>query len=107
MNRVLNRINEAAAMVKAKLNAGTVTAAQVSETHCKLDMNIAEYCSFQEVKSLAQASGKLTFEEAQTVYSYLGNSVEHFNSQGIGVKVVLTQLFAQLLEWKMAGRKAA
>ena len=86
-----------AAHVDAKLKSGAITAAQVEQHRGKLDMDVSEHCLFQERKSLAQASGKLTLEEAQTVYAYLGNTVTTFNEQPIAVKAVLTNLFAELL----------
>jgi hypothetical protein len=60
INQELKSLAEAGEMIKAKLDAGLITAEQVQEIHCKLDMEMDEYCSFQELKSLAQASGKLT-----------------------------------------------
>jgi hypothetical protein len=61
-------------------------------------MDISEYVKFQELKSLFCANGLLSLEEAQTIYGYLGNSVEHFNSQNVIVKSVLTKLFAEMLQ---------
>jgi hypothetical protein len=40
----------------------------------------------------------LSLDEAQTVYMYLGESVDTFNKQPLEVKIVLTQLFQELLK---------
>lgn len=97
MNRVTAMIQRATERMNAKLASGEITQAKVDETSRKSDMAFDEYCLFQERKSLAVAEGKLTLEEGQTVYAYLGSTPETFNSQPFPVKAVLTQLFAELI----------
>jgi hypothetical protein len=104
-NRIMASINQAAAMIKAKVDAGELTDAQVAALHKKLDIGFDEHFLYQEVKSLAQLHGKLTHDEAVTVYAYLGGDASVFNGQGIGVKVVLTKVFKELMSWKL-GRRA-
>jgi hypothetical protein len=65
-------------------------------------MELGEYAKFQELKSHAFAMGKLTQEEAQTIYGLLGETPAHFNRQSIEVKVVLTQIFKELLGARIA-----
>ena len=73
----------------------------MEETRKALDMDVEEFCKFQDLKSLAVASGKLTLEEGQTVYGYLGNTPDVFNKQHVEVKAVLTGLFSELLQWRI------
>jgi len=107
MNRVLARIGQAETMVAEKLASGAVTQDKVDAMHKQLDMEVGECCQFQTLKSLAVGLNKLTLEEGQTVYCLLGNTPEHFNGQSCAVKVVLTKLFAELLDWSIKSRKAA
>jgi len=44
--------------------------------------------------------GQLTLDEAQSVYSLLGETPDHFNRQPVEVKSVLTQIFGELLQKK-------
>lgn len=62
-----------------------------------LDMDFEEYCRFQELKSLAAVEGVLSQEEAMTVYSLLGETVDTFNDQDWATKAVLTKIFLELL----------
>lgn len=94
MNRILVGIDRANATIEAKKFSPEKLAAM----HKNMDMEIGEYCRFQTLKSLASTNGKLTLDEAQTVYGYLGNTPEHFNSQPLAVKWVLTEVFASLLK---------
>ena len=94
MNRILFGIDRAKKAIEQKGLSPEKLAA-----HSKsLDMEFLEYCRFQELKSLATMNGKLTLDEAQTVYGYLGSVPEHFNSQPIHIKWVLTEVFASLLK---------
>jgi hypothetical protein len=64
----------------------------------KLDIEFREYVAFQEVKALAHADGRLSYENALYIYDQLGSGPEDFNSRPVAVKVILTQVFAQLLQ---------
>jgi hypothetical protein len=98
----MNRIAQAIALKKNELAErianGIVTQAKVDETHKALDMELDEYVKFQELKSHASIAGPLTLEEANLIYHYLGNTPDHFNKQPIEVKVVLTQVFLELVK---------
>jgi len=99
-NRVLAMIARANRAIDEKTAAGLIDATKVEETRLKLDIDIGEYCTFQELKSLAHASGKITFDEAQTVYGLLGHGPDDFNALDCATKATLTKLFAELLNWK-------
>jgi len=100
MNRITNAIDKLNRVIPERIAQGLTTQKKVDELHEALDMSLEEYCKFQEIKS-AYSGSLLTLDEAQTVYGFLGNSVEHFNAQSITVKSVLTQLFSELIKAQM------
>lgn len=93
MNRILVGIDRAKASIAEKGHSPE----KLAEYGKKLDMPLDEYVAFQNLKSTAVLSGKLTLEESMTVYGFLGNTPEHFNQQPVEVKWVLTEVFAKLL----------
>lgn len=97
MNRVASAIKRAKAQLEARLASGETTPHDVQRLHGELDMDLGEFCRLQELKSLAQLEGRLTQDEAQTVYGFLGNTPDHFNRQPVEAKTVLTMLFGELL----------
>ena len=98
MNRVSAAIRRMREQIQERINLGITTERRVESTRQALDMDTGEFVRFQELKSLAVASGKLSAEEGQLVYTLLGNTPEHFNRQDAATKTVLTQLFRELLE---------
>lgn len=98
MNRVLNSVLKLENQMKDRLEKNITTQEEVDNLRKSLDMDISEYVKFQELKSLFCVNGLLSTEEAQTIYSLLGNSVEHFNKQNVIVKSVLTKIFAEMLQ---------
>jgi hypothetical protein len=96
MNRILNGIERATAQI-AKKGLSPEKTAEVSKN---MDMAFDEYCRFQTLKSAA-VGGKLTLDEANTIYGFLGNTPEHFNQQPLPVKWVLTEVFVALLNQKI------
>ena len=106
-----NRITAAIARLKARIPeriaSGLTTQADVDKLHGTLDMDLEEYVKFQELKSLASQNGDLTSDEAQTVYGYLGETLETFNNQPVEVKSVLIQLFKELLGRQISRVQAA
>lgn len=98
MNRVTAAIQRAKARLEQRLASGETTPEQVKDLQKRLDMNAGEYCRFQELKSLAYMNGRLSLDEAQTIYGFLGETTEHFNGQPVEVKSVLTMIFGELLE---------
>ena len=97
MNRITSAIDKLNQAIPERIAKGLTTQEKVDALDKTLDMSWGEYVKFQELKS-AYAGSILTMEEAQTVYGYLGNTVEHFNKQSVAVKSVLTQLFMELIE---------
>jgi hypothetical protein len=94
MNRITLGIERATSAI-AKKGLSPEKTAEVSQ---KMNMELGEYCRFQTLKSIASQDGRLTFDEAMTIYGLLGNTLEHFNGQPLPVKWVLTDVFASLLK---------
>ncbi len=95
MNRIHNAINRAAKLLENEDKA------KLADLSKKLDMTVQEHTRSQELKSLAQAEGKLTWEEANTVFNILGGTVDHFNSQSLASKFTITNLVRELLQAKL------
>ena len=94
MNRILLGIERA----KAAITKKGLSPEKVAEVSQKMNMEFDEYCRFQTLKSVASQDGRLSLDEAQTIYGFLGNTPEHFNQQPLPVKWVLTEVFASLLK---------
>ncbi len=98
MNRVAITIDKQRIAIAEKLAAGEITQEKIDKAHKDCDLTFDEFVRFQELKSLASTDDTLSLEEAQLVYTYLGETPDHFNRQSIEVKAVLTDLFAGLLK---------
>jgi hypothetical protein len=107
VNRVANLIRQYEASIAERLANGKTTQQQVDKLNRILSMDVGDYCRFQALKSFAFAAGKMTLEEAQTIYAYLGNSVGTFNAQSVAIKAVLTQVFQELLEMRIREKRKA
>ncbi len=97
----MNRVALAIQDVQKAIVGGNFSQEKLDSLHKDFNMEFDEYCRFQELKSLASMHGWLTLAEANTVYSYLGNTVETFNRQSLPVKVTLTRVFENLLKRKL------
>lgn len=102
MNRITAAVSRMEKQITERISKGLTTQEKVDALYATLDMDILEHARFQEHKSLAYAEGKLNLDEAQSLYNYLGNTVNVFNAQPIAVKSVLTSLFGELLKVRMA-----
>lgn len=100
-NRIKSAVEAKAKEIESRLGDGLISAEQIKETRNNLDMDTMEYCKFQELKSESFLNKLLNLEEANYVYALLGEVPETFNSQPIQVKIVLTQLFQELLGAKI------
>ena len=98
MNRVTSAINNQKENIRNRIESGLTTQEKVNALHENLNMEFSEFCRFQELKSLAVLNQKLSLDEGNTIYRHLGATPEHFNSQPIEVKAVLTQIFSELLK---------
>ena len=98
MNRIEIAVVRTKFQIEARIFGGLVTAEKVDNLNRTLNLELDEYVKLHELKSLAVANGRLNMDEGMTVYNYLGEGgPEKFNGQPIEVKMVLTQLFQELL----------
>lgn len=97
-NRVAAGIAKFNQVIQDKLTNGDITQEKLDEMNKSLDMDTKEYCMFQNEKSLASMDGRLSLDEAQTVYMYLGETPDTFNTQSLAVKYVLTEVWGSLLK---------
>jgi len=110
MDRITESISEREELIQQALRTGQTTPTRLEVLRRNLDMDVLEFVKFQELKTLAVASGTLSLEEGNTVYRLLGESYNTFNRQPLAVKVVLTKLFEELLRERLhgaSGKKAA
>jgi hypothetical protein len=96
-NRFINSVEN---FKKSYKNADK-TPEKIASDSKTLDMDTNEHFRFQELKSLAQIHGVITLDEAQYIYTNLGETVSTFNSQPIWVKACLTTVFKTLLKMKI------
>jgi len=102
-NRIVNAFERKKAEIAKRIKDGLTTAEKVEIARKSLDMNLEEYISLQEVKSLAVAMELLTVDEGQSIYAALEGGIEIFNRQPVHIKHVINGLHVQLLIWKRAG----
>lgn len=95
-NRISAAIAKCDEQIKARLASGAISEAQVERARMELDFALPEYVAFQNLKSLAATDGKLSLDEAQMVYRYLGETPDTFNNQPIAIKRVLSEVFTML-----------
>jgi hypothetical protein len=100
-----NRIAAAIAAYQAKIDGGTIPQDKLDKLNTDLNMEFDEHFAGQNAQAEAHAGGKLTLEEAQTVYQALGQSADHFNKQPLATKIVVTQLVQELLSAKLGRRR--
>jgi len=102
VNRVVAGIARMKAQVEERIAKGIVTAERVEETRKALDMEWDEYTAFQNLKSIAVTTGKLSLDEGMTIYNYLGEAgPDKFNGLPVEVKATLTQILQELLRSKI------
>lgn len=104
MNRIATAIAMKKAEIDGKIASGAIMQSQIDTTSAALDMELEEFAMFQEMKSLAVANQVLTLDEGQTIYVYLGEVPTTFNRQPIEVKVILTQMFKELLGLRLKAK---
>jgi len=93
-----NRITSSITRTREMIESSDTTEATRTALHTKLDMTTEEYVRLHELKSLAQAQGELTLDEAMTVYNLMGETPSVFNAQPLAEKMVLTNLLRELLQ---------
>ena len=95
MQTVANRIQDAIDNLYNRTVA--LESAKLDALNKSLDIDHADYCAYQDAKSQAQAAGKLSFDEAVTIYAILGSGPEAFNGSNVAEKCIVTQIIGELL----------
>lgn len=110
MNRITESIKKLAKIIETALLNGkdakgkNFNAETVRLNAQRLDLDLPDYATLQSLKS-AYMGILLTEEEAQTVYSLLGNTPDHYNQQPLAVKMTIFKLFSELLNAKISEKK--
>jgi len=100
-NRIEAAFERMEKQIQGRIRDGKTTQEKVDATGKSLDMDLEEFCKFQDLKSLAVSEGKLSLEEGQAIYACLGNIPATFNGQPVHVKAVLTGVFGELLKARL------
>jgi hypothetical protein len=93
-----NRIEAAVALIEGRL--ATLPADKLESLKKTASLTSDEFFVYQQTQSRAFAGGRLTFDEAQIVYSSLGG--EHFEGDwpegtSLALRITITKLMAELL----------
>ena len=68
MNKIKERFDVYRDAIEASLAEGLTTQEKLDKAHSDLDLNLAGYVRFQELKTLAVADGTLTSEDTKHEY---------------------------------------
>jgi hypothetical protein len=93
----MNRVKDMITKIQNQLMSNNPSLDKQEAASKGLDLTFAEHARFQEVKSLAQLQGKLSLDEANVIYRYLGPSPDTFNGQALAAKLALSLLIAELM----------
>ena len=97
----MNRITAAIARAQDKVDAAIKAGKDLSKAEEAATLTFDEHFRFQNLKTDSWLQGKLTQDEAQTLYGFLGNSPQYANDQPLAVRIILTQTFMELLAMKI------
>ena len=89
-------IKNAEDQLQRLLDSGEKTQADLDAVSKSLDMDLFEFASFQNLKTVA-VPRQLTLEDANHIYRLLGDIPSVFNRRPLAVKAVLTEVFHRLL----------
>lgn len=74
---------------------------KLEQVNKALNITSDELFTWQELKSVAQASGKITLEVSLFLFEAIGQTPKHFNKQSIAKKYLVTNIMKNLMEWKL------
>ena len=84
------------AVENAEIKVKTLSKLEKQRLEKSLEITTRELCAYQEIKSIAQAEGKIDLETVLFIYNSLGT----WKDTKLSYKIVLTQIFAMLLGFK-------
>ena len=101
MNRVLFAIERRRAQLAAGIKPdGSPLTGDTAKVERSLRNSFAEHAHYQDLQARAFVTGKLTQEEAQTIYHALGATPSPDGwAQGtdLAAKIIITQIMAELM----------
>lgn len=93
----MNRIDVAIATTRAIIEAKEYSPEKIEAMSRSLDIELEEYAHYQEAKALAQAAGRITHDEALTLYAALGRGPSSFNARHLAVKAAVIRSIAEIM----------
>jgi len=99
-----NRLQERISSIQARIDGGDIPQEKLDELEKNLSTSTSDLIEYQNVQALAHASGKISFEEADMVFNLLGRnapSQEKWDRLSMAERVALTQMMAELLDWRV------
>ena len=100
MNRILAAIDRLDNRIKS-MNGIGLNGSRIEDM--KTDITLEEFVAYQNAQAMAHASGRLTTDEAQTIYIALGGEQYHEASGGwapdatLAAKIIVTQVMGELM----------
>ncbi len=91
-----NRIAAAVALLGPRVEALDSEKRAIVDKAARFDFEM--WTVAQDHKSLAQADGRLSYDEAVTIYGILGSGPDEFNRAGLAERMVVTQLLGELMK---------
>jgi hypothetical protein len=101
-----NRITAAIGRYQTRIDgfggedANGLSGKRIGDMHTDMALSFQEFIAFQNAQARAHASGKLSADEAMTVYRALGGEVykgDWPDGTTLAAKVTLTQLMSELI----------
>lgn len=111
----MNRILEAIERTRAPLSEGKgldgnpIDPQALKRLDKSLNNTLAEHFTYQQTQARAHAMGRITTEEAQTIYMALGDPPAAngwASGTDLATKVVITEVMAELLASALMRRRA-
>ena len=100
-NRVITAIERCETKLRTQFADGVgLNGKPIDSLHEGMALSFADFTGYQGAQSRAYASGKLTADEANTIYQALGGDVfagDWPESTSLAVKLVVTQVVGELL----------
>ena len=91
-----NRVLAAVAKYKARIDKLSLDSLKSLDDKNQWDFD--EFYSMQNLKTIAQLNQTITYDEAMTIYNYLGEAgPDRINNQPLEVRLALTILHGELL----------
>ncbi len=101
---MVNRIQDRIEQIDKQIKEGGIPAEKIASLNKSLKTSWKDLVEYQNLQAAAHAAGKITTEEADLVYRLMGKenpTEEKWNRLSVAEKVAITQLMAELLDWRI------